>query len=143
MMQSLMLALYPILKTNYALDFGQIGLITQAFQWTASLLQPLIGAWSDRRPMPNSLPIGMRSTLFGLLVLSHAASYPIILLAAAMIGMGSAVFHPEASRVARLASGGRYGLAQSLFQVGGNCGSAIGPLLAAFIIAPRGPGAII
>ncbi len=143
MMQSLMPALYPILKTNYALDFGQIGLITLAFQCTASLLQPLIGAWSDRRPMPYSLPIGMGSTLIGLLVLSQAASYPIILLAAAMIGMGSAVFHPEASRVARLASGGRYGLAQSLFQVGGNCGSAIGPLLAAFIIAPRGQGAII
>ena len=143
MIQSLMPALYPILKDNYALDFGQVGLITLAFQCTASLLQPLVGVWSDKRPMPYSLPVGMGSTLVGLIVLSQASSYPVILLAAAMIGMGSAVFHPESARVARLASGGRYGLAQSLFQVGGNVGSAIGPLLAAFIIAPRGQGAIV
>ena len=143
MIQSLMPALYPILKENYALDFGQVGLITLAFQCTASLFQPLIGIYTDKRPMPYSLPIGMASSLVGLLILSQASSYPVILLSAAMIGLGSAVFHPEPSRVARLASGGRYGLAQSLFQVGGNVGSAIGPLLAAFIIAPRGQGAIV
>ncbi|MBP0493587.1 MFS transporter [Roseomonas sp. SG15] len=142
MMQSLVPALYPILKANYALDFGQIGLITLAFQFTASLLQPLVGAYTDRHPMPYSLTIGMGSTLVGLLVLSQASSYPVILLAAALIGMGSSVFHPESSRVARLASGGRYGLAQSLFQMGGNFGQAIGPLLAAFIVAPRGQGSI-
>jgi len=143
MIQSLMPALYPILKENYALDFGQVGLITLAFQCTASLFQPLVGLYTDKRPMPYSLPVGMASSLVGLLILSQASSYPVILLSAAMIGLGSAVFHPESSRVARLASGGRYGLAQSLFQVGGNVGSAIGPLLAAFIIAPRGQGAIV
>lgn len=143
MIQSLMPALYPILKENYALDFGQVGLITLAFQCTASLFQPLVGIYTDKRPMPYSLPVGMASSLVGLLTLSQASSYPVILLSAAMIGLGSAVFHPESSRVARLASGGRYGLAQSLFQVGGNVGSAIGPLLAAFIIAPRGQGAIV
>jgi FSR family fosmidomycin resistance protein-like MFS transporter len=143
MVQSLMPALYPLLKENYALDFGQVGLITLAFQCTASLLQPLVGVLSDRRPMPWSLPVGMGSSLVGLVVLSQASSFGVILLAAAMIGMGSAVFHPEASRVARLASGGRYGFAQSLFQVGGNIGSAVGPLLAAFIIAPRGQASIL
>ncbi|HWL80024.1 MAG TPA: MFS transporter [Roseomonas sp.] len=143
MIQSLVPALYPILKQNYALDFGQIGLITLAFQCTASLLQPIVGLYTDRRPMPYSLPVGMASTLIGLLVLSQAGSYGVILLAAALIGVGSSVFHPESSRVARLASGGRYGLAQSLFQVGGNFGQAIGPLLAAFIVAPRGQGSLV
>ena len=143
MIQSLVPALYPILKDAYHLDFGQVGLITLAFQCTASLLQPLVGLYTDRRPMPYSLPVGMGSTLVGLLVLSHASSYGVILLAAALIGVGSSVFHPESSRVARLASGGRYGLAQSLFQVGGNFGQAIGPLLAAFIVAPRGQGSIV
>ena len=142
MIQSLVPALYPILKANYGLDFGQIGLITLAFQCTASLLQPLVGAYTDRHPLPYSLPAGMASTLAGLLLLSQATSYPVILGAAALIGVGSSVFHPESSRVARMASGGRYGLAQSLFQVGGNFGSAIGPLLAAFVVVPRGQGSI-
>ncbi|WP_347265562.1 MFS transporter [Roseococcus pinisoli] len=143
MMQSLVPALYPILKDAYGLDFAQIGLITLAFQCTASLLQPLVGIYTDRRPMPYSLPIGMSSTLVGLLLMAHAHSYPMILLAAALIGVGSSVFHPEASRVARLASGGRYGLAQSLFQVGGNTGSAIGPLLAAFVVVPHGQQSLV
>ncbi|WP_243634572.1 MFS transporter [Roseicella frigidaeris] len=143
MVQSLVPALYPILKENYALSFSQIGLITLAFQCTASLLQPVVGFYTDKRPAPYSLPVGMASTLAGLLLLSQAASYPVILLAAAMIGVGSSIFHPEASRVARLASGGRYGLAQSLFQVGGNFGQAIGPLLAAFIVVPRGQHSIV
>jgi FSR family fosmidomycin resistance protein-like MFS transporter len=143
MIQSLVPALYPILKENYGLNFGQIGLITLAFQCTASLLQPLVGMYTDRRPLPYSLPVGMASTLVGLVVLSQAASYEVILIAAALIGVGSSVFHPESSRVARMASGGRYGLAQSLFQVGGNFGQAIGPLLAAFVVLPRGQGSII
>jgi FSR family fosmidomycin resistance protein-like MFS transporter len=143
MIQSLVPALYPILKESYGLNFGQIGLITLAFQCTASLLQPLVGLYTDRRPLPYSLPVGMGSTLVGLLVLSQASSYAVILLAAALIGVGSSVFHPESSRVARLASGGRYGLAQSLFQVGGNFGQAIGPLLAAFIVVPHGQGSIL
>ncbi len=143
MMQSLVPALYPILKENYALDFAQIGLITLAFQCTASLLQPLVGFYTDKRPLPYSLACGMGFTLVGLVLMSMAHSYPVILLAAALIGMGSAVFHPEASRVARMASGGRHGLAQSLFQVGGNTGSAVGPLLAAFIIVPRGQESIV
>lgn len=143
MIQSLVPALYPILKENYALDFGQIGLITLAFQCTASLLQPLVGIVTDRRPMPWSLAAGMGSTLIGLLVLSQASSYPVILGAAELIGVGSAVFHPESSRVARMASGGRYGLAQSLFQVGGNFGTAVGPLLAAFIVAPAGQRSLV
>jgi FSR family fosmidomycin resistance protein-like MFS transporter len=143
MIQSLVPALYPILKESYGLNFGQIGLITLAFQCTASLLQPVVGLYTDRRPLPYSLPVGMGSTLVGLLVLSQASSYSVILLAAALIGVGSSVFHPESSRVARLASGGRYGLAQSLFQVGGNFGQAIGPLLAAFIVVPRGQGSIL
>ena len=127
MIQSLLPAIYPLLKTSFKLDFGQIGLITLTFQVTASLLQPLVGIYTDRKPMPYSLAIGMGCTLSGLL-----------LLAAALIGSGSSVFHPESSRVARMASGGQHGLAQSLFQVGGNVGSAIGPLLAAFIVMPRG-----
>ncbi len=143
MMQSMVPAIYPILKESYALDYAQIGLITLAFQCTASMLQPIVGFTTDRRPMPYSLAIGMGFTLCGLVMMSQASSYPSILAAAALIGVGSAVFHPEASRVARLASGGRHGLAQSLFQVGGNTGSAIGPLLAAFIIVPQGQGSII
>lgn len=141
-MQSLVPSIYPILKDSYGLDFGQVGLITLTFQVTASLLQPLVGLYSDHRPKPYALAIGMASTLLGLLLLSYASSYPMLLLAAALVGTGSSVFHPEASRVARLASGGRHGLAQSLFQVGGNLGSAIGPLMAAFIILPRGQGSL-
>ena len=138
MIQSLLPAIYPILKTNYALDFGQIGLITLAFQITASMLQPLVGMYTDRRPLPYSLAFGMGATLAGLLVMAQAGQFWSLLVGASMIGMGSSVFHPEASRVARLASGGRFGLAQSLFQVGGNVGSAVGPLLAAFIVIPHG-----
>ena len=142
LMQSLIPALYPMLKTQPHLDFAQVGLITLAFQLTASLLQPTIGIYTDRKPQPYSLAIGMGSTLIGLILLSMADQYATVLLAAAMVGTGSAVFHPEASRVARMASGGRYGVAQALFQVGGNLGSAAGPLLAAFIVLPRGQGAI-
>ena len=142
MNQSLVPALYPVLKTNYHLDFGQIGLITLAFQLTASMLQPVVGLVTDRRPQPYSLPIGMASSLIGLLLLSVANSYITILCAAALVGLGSSVFHPESSRVARMASGGRHGFAQSLFQVGGSTGSAIGPLLAAFIVVPRGQSSI-
>ena len=142
LMQSLIPALYPMLKTQLHLDFAQVGMITLAFQLTASLLQPTIGVYTDRRPQPYSLAIGMGSTLIGLVLLSMVHSYAMVLLAAALVGTGSAVFHPEASRVARLASGGRYGVAQALFQVGGNLGSATGPLLAAFIVLPRGQGAI-
>ncbi|MBV9835378.1 MAG: MFS transporter [Alphaproteobacteria bacterium] len=138
MMQSLVPALYPILKENYALSFTQVGFITLAFQFTASMLQPVVGMYTDKRPMPYSLVLGMGFTLVGLLSLSQASDYPVILLSAAMIGMGSSVFHPEASRMARMAAGGRYGLAQSLFQIGGNMGSACGPLLAAFVVVMRG-----
>jgi FSR family fosmidomycin resistance protein-like MFS transporter len=141
MIQSLLPAVYPLLKANYALDFGQIGLITLVFQVTASLLQPVVGTFTDRRPTWYSLPLGMTFTLCGLLLLSQA-TYPLLLLAAALIGTGSSVFHPESSRIARLASGGRHGFAQSFFQVGGNLGSATGPLLAAFIVLPRGQGSI-
>jgi FSR family fosmidomycin resistance protein-like MFS transporter len=143
MMQSLVPALYPILKDSYALSFGQIGFITLAFQCTASMLQPLVGMYTDKKPQPYSLMVGMGFTLVGLLLMSQANSYPLILFAAALIGMGSSVFHPEASRVARMAAGGRYGLAQSLFQVGGNMGSAAGPLLAAFIVVPAGQRSIV
>jgi MFS transporter, FSR family, fosmidomycin resistance protein len=142
MMQSLVPALYPILKQNYGLTFGQVGLITLAFQFTASMLQPVVGLYTDRRPRPYSLVAGMGFTLVGLLILSQADSYLVILGSAALIGTGSSVFHPEASRVARLASGGRYGLAQSLFQIGGNFGQACGPLLAAFIVVARGQGSL-
>jgi len=142
MNQSLVPALYPIMKDNYHLDFGQIGLITLAFQLTASMLQPVVGMVTDRRPQPYSLPIGMGSSLIGLLLLSVANSYTTILIAAALVGLGSSVFHPESSRVARMASGGRHGFAQSLFQVGGSTGSAIGPLLAAFVVVPRGQGSV-
>jgi FSR family fosmidomycin resistance protein-like MFS transporter len=137
-MQSLLPSIYPILKTAFHLDFGQIGLLTLTFQMTASVLQPFIGLFTDRKPMPYSLPAGMVFTLAGLLLLAIAPSFGLLLLAAALIGMGSAVFHPESSRVARLASGGRHGLAQSVFQVGGNSGQALGPLLAAFIVLPHG-----
>jgi FSR family fosmidomycin resistance protein-like MFS transporter len=138
MMQSLILAIYPILKGDFSLSFAQIGLITLTYQLTASLFQPLIGTYTDRRPTPYSLPIGMTSTLSGLLLLAFAPSYASVLAAAALVGLGSAIFHPESSRVARLASGGRHGLAQSLFQVGGNTGSALGPLVAAAVIVPFG-----
>jgi FSR family fosmidomycin resistance protein-like MFS transporter len=137
-MQSLIPSIYPILKENYALDFTQIGLITLTFQITASLLQPVVGAVTDRKPQPYSLAIGMGSTFIGLLLLSVAHAYAVILIAAGLIGLGSAVFHPESSRIARLASGGRYGFAQSVFQVGGNSGSAVGPMLAALIVVPFG-----
>jgi FSR family fosmidomycin resistance protein-like MFS transporter len=136
--QSLIAAVYPVLKASYALSFTQIGLITLAFQCTASLLQPIVGQYTDRRPQPFSLVLGMGVTLAGLLLLSVADRFPTILLAAGLVGVGSAVFHPEASRMARMASGGRHGLAQSLFQVGGNGGSALGPLLAAFVVVPWG-----
>ena len=140
--QSLLPAIYPILKSNFHLDFGQIGLLTLTFQLTASLLQPLVGAYTDRKPQPFSLVAGMGFTLLGLLTLSRAGSYPLLLLGAALVGMGSSVFHPESSRVARMASGGQHGLAQSIFQVGGNAGSALGPLLAAFIVVPFGQSSI-
>ena len=142
LVQSLLPAIYPILAHDFALDFGQIGLLTLTFQLTASLLQPMIGLYTDRRPLPYSLPLGMGATLCGLLLLSVAPSFAVLLAAAALIGLGSSVFHPESSRVARMASGGRHGLAQSLFQVGGNGGSAVGPLLAAFIVLPQGRGSI-
>jgi FSR family fosmidomycin resistance protein-like MFS transporter len=141
-MQSLVPALYPILKASYGLSFSQVGLITLAFQFTASMLQPVVGMYTDRRPQPYSLTVGISVTLVGLLLMSRASSYGVILLAAMMIGMGSSIFHPEASRVARMAAGGRYGLAQSLFQVGGNVGSASGPLLAAFVVVPHGQSSI-
>ena len=141
-MQSLVPALYPILKTSYGLSFAQVGLITLAFQFTASVLQPVVGIYTDRRPQPYSLTAGISITLVGLLLMSRAGSYPAILLAAMLIGMGSSIFHPEASRVARMAAGGRYGLAQSLFQAGGNIGSASGPLLAAFVVVPLGQASI-
>jgi len=137
-MQSLLAAIYPMLKDGYHLDFWQIGLLTLTFQVTASLFQPLVGIYTDKRPMPYSLPFGMGSTLLGLITLAYAGTYSLLLVGAALIGFGSAVFHPEASRVARMASGGRFGLAQSLFQVGGNFGQSIGPLLAAFIVVPGG-----
>jgi MFS transporter, FSR family, fosmidomycin resistance protein len=142
MMQSLLPAMYPILKTGLELDFGQIGLVTFVYQVTASLFQPLVGLYADRRPMPYALAFGMGFTLTGLLLLSVASTFPVLLLGAAVIGLGSSVFHPESSRVARLASGGRHGFAQSVFQVGGNAGSAIGPLAAAFIVLPNGQGSV-
>jgi MFS transporter, FSR family, fosmidomycin resistance protein len=142
MIQSLLPAIYPILKGSFHLDFGQIGLITFTSQLTASVLQPVVGWFTDRRPQPFSLSIGMGFTLLGLVMLSTASSFLLILAAAALVGIGSAVFHPESSRVARMASGGQHGFAQSFFQVGGNAGSALGPLLAAFIVVPRGQGSL-
>jgi MFS transporter, FSR family, fosmidomycin resistance protein len=138
MMQSLILAMYPILKGEFSLSFGQIGLITLTYQLTASLLQPVVGLATDRQPRPYSLPFGMFSTLIGLMLLAFAPSFGVVLLAAAFIGIGSSIFHPESSRIARLASGGKHGFAQSVFQVVGNLGTAIGPLLAAAVIAPFG-----
>ncbi|MFL6666434.1 MAG: MFS transporter, partial [Burkholderia ambifaria] len=142
MIQSLILAIYPMLKSQFALSFAQIGLITLTYQITASLLQPLIGLYTDKRPKPYSLPVGMGFTLAGLLLMSAAQNFPTLLVAAALVGCGSSVFHPESSRVARMASGGQHGLAQSLFQVGGNAGSALGPLLAALVIIPHGQHSI-
>jgi FSR family fosmidomycin resistance protein-like MFS transporter len=140
--QSLIMAIYPMLKEGLSLDFGQIGLITFTFQATASVLQPLVGYLTDRYPTPYSLVLGMSSSLMGLLLIAFATSYPTVLAAAALIGMGSSVFHPESSRVTRLASGGRHGMAQSVFQVGGNFGTALGPLFAAFIVLPYGQHSI-
>jgi FSR family fosmidomycin resistance protein-like MFS transporter len=142
MNQSLIPAMYPILKSSFHLDFGQIGLITLCYQMTASLLQPFVGLYTDRRPAPWSLALGMGFTLAGLLLLAVAPTFGILLLASCLVGVGSSIFHPESSRVARMASGGQHGLAQSLFQVGGNAGSALGPLLAAYVILPRGQRAI-
>jgi len=142
MMQSLLPALYPMLKSSYQLSFGQIGFLSFTFQITASLLQPVIGAYTDRKPRPYSLTTGMASTLAGLVLLAYSNSFVLLLLAAALIGTGSSVFHPESSRVARMASGGKHGFAQSVFQVGGNVGSAMGPLVAAFIVLPRGQASI-
>jgi MFS transporter, FSR family, fosmidomycin resistance protein len=142
MIQSLLPAIYPLLKSSFSLSFTQIGLITLTFQITASLLQPMVGLYTDRHPKPYSLSIGMGCTLTGLIILAFAPGYGILLVAAAMVGTGSSIFHPESSRVARMASGGRYGLAQSIFQVGGNAGSATGPLLAALIILPHGRNSI-
>jgi len=141
-MQSLIPSVYPILKDSYALDFTQIGLITLAFQFTASLLQPVVGHFTDKKAQPFSLAIGMGFTFFGLLLLSVAQRYPVILMAASLVGLGSAVFHPESARIARLASGGRYGFAQSVFQVGGSFGTSMGPLLAALIVVPFGQPSI-
>lgn len=140
MIQSLILAIYPLLQSDFSLSFAQVGLITLTYQITASLLQPIIGYYTDKHPQPYSLPIGMGFTLTGLLLLAMAETFSVILLAAALVGTGSSVFHPESSRVARMASGGRHGLAQSFFQVGGNLGSSLGPLLAALIIEPYGKG---
>ena len=141
-MQSLVPALYPMLKDSYGLSFAQIGLITLTMQVTSSFLQPMVGLFADHRPQPYSLAVGMGVTFIGLLLLASADSFLVLLPAAALVGTGSAVFHPEASRVARMASGGRHGLAQSLFQVGGNIGSAIGPILAALIVIPKGQSSI-
>ncbi len=140
--QSLLPAVYPILKQTFRLSFSQVGLITLAFQLTASLLQPFVGLYTDKNPKPYSLPIGMSVTLCGLLLLAFANHFFVVLIAAALVGVGSSIFHPESSRVARMASGGQHGLAQSLFQVGGNTGAAIGPLLVAFFIVPHGLRAI-
>lgn len=140
--QALLPAIYPVLKDSYGLTFTQLGLITLTFQVTASLLQPLVGYITDKRPLPFSLPVGMGLTLTGLLALSRAESFPAILVSSALVGSGSAIFHPEASRIAHMAAGRRRGLAQSLFQVGGNAGSSIGPLLAAWFIVPHGQAAL-
>ncbi|MCC7320111.1 MAG: MFS transporter [Rubellimicrobium sp.] len=138
LMQSLIPAAYPLLKENMGLTFAQIGLITMVFQGTASILQPVVGRFTDRRPLPFAMAAGMASTGSGLIVLAWTTSYPVTLAAVALIGLGSAIFHPEASRIARLAAGMRPGFAQSLFQVGGNSGSALGPLAAAFVVMARG-----
>jgi MFS transporter, FSR family, fosmidomycin resistance protein len=142
MLSSLLPAIYPLLKSSFNLNFAQIGLITLTYQTTASLLQPLIGFYTDKNPRPYSLPVGMGATLVGLILLSIAHTFPALLIAAALVGTGSSVFHPESSRVARMASGGQHGLAQSLFQVGGNAGLSLGPLLAAFFVMPKGQASI-
>lgn len=142
LIQSLIVAIYPLLKADFSLSFAQVGLITLTYQATASLLQPLIGQFTDRRPLPYSLTVGMGFTLTGLLLLAWAPSFAVLLMAAALVGTGSSVFHPESSRVARMASGGRPGLAQALFVVGGNFGAALGPLLAAWIVVPHGRGSV-
>lgn len=142
MLSSLLPAIYPLLKTSFNLNFAQIGLITLTYQTTASLLQPLIGFYTDKNPRPYSLPVGMGATLVGLILLSIAHTFSALLVAAALVGTGSSVFHPESSRVARMASGGQHGLAQSLFQVGGNAGLSLGPLLAAFFVMPKGQTSI-
>ena len=142
MLQSLVPAIYPIIKNAYALDYGQIGLITFTFQLSASLLQPLVGMYTDRRPQPYSLVAGMGFSLVGLMVLAKAGSYPQLLIGAALIGTGSSIFHPESTRMARMASGGRHGFAQSVFQVGGQAGASLGPLLAAFIVVPFGQSSL-
>ena len=141
-MQSMLSAIYPMLKDNYALTFGQIGLLTFTFQFTASLLQPVIGAYTDKRPVGYALPVGMGFTFAGLMLLAVAGHYWLLLAAASLVGLGSAVFHPESSRIARLASGGKHGTAQSIFQLGGNFGTAAGPLLAAFIVVPGGQSSV-
>jgi len=142
MLSSLLPSIYPLLKDSFHLNFAQVGLITLTYQTTASLLQPLVGFYTDKKPMPYSLPVGMGLTLLGLLFLSIAGSFPTLLMAAALVGTGSSVFHPESSRVARMASGGQHGLAQSLFQVGGNTGLSLGPLTAAYFVLPRGQTSI-
>jgi MFS transporter, FSR family, fosmidomycin resistance protein len=142
MIASLVPAIYPMFKDVFRLDYAQVGLITLTYQCTASIFQPMVGLYTDRKPMPYSLAFGMGFTLLGLVLLAHAASFVAILGAAGMVGLGSSIFHPESSRIARLASGGQHGLAQSLFQVGGNVGSSIGPLLAAFVVIPHGQGSI-
>jgi FSR family fosmidomycin resistance protein-like MFS transporter len=142
MVQSLIPAIYPILKKSFHLDFSQIGMITLTYQITASLLQPLIGHFNDRHPRPYSLAMGMGFTLVGLVTISRVSTYPTLLLGAALVGIGSAVFHPESSRVVRMVSGGQHGFAQAFFQVGGNAGSSLGPLLAAFIVLPNGQSSL-
>ncbi len=141
-MQSLILAIYPLLKGKFHLNFAQIGLITLGYQLTASLFQPVVGLYTDHHPKPYSLAFGMGCTLTGLLALAVAPNYTALLLAAALVGTGSSIFHPESSRVARMASGGRHGMAQSIFQVGGNMGTALGPLMAAWIVIPLGQGSV-
>jgi FSR family fosmidomycin resistance protein-like MFS transporter len=142
LIQALLPAVYPMFKTQFDLSFAQIGWIAMAYQVTASLLQPWIGLYTDKHPLPYLLPMGMAATMAGIAMMAFAGSYPMLVLAACVVGVGSATFHPEASRVARLASGGRFGTAQSTFQVGGNTGSAIGPLLAALVVVPNGQPAI-
>ena len=141
-LQALLLSIYPLLRDIHHLSFAQVGFITLAFQATASVLQPVIGFYTDKRPIPFSLPFAPALTLVGLVILGLAGSYAMVLLGATLIGIGSSVFHPEASRIARLSSGGRFGFAQSLFQLGGNFGTSIGPLLAAFIVIPHGQASV-
>jgi FSR family fosmidomycin resistance protein-like MFS transporter len=143
MVQSLIVAIYPNLQKTLHLNLAQFGMITLAYQVTASLLQPFIGIYTDRRPQPYSLPVGMGFTLSGMIVLSQAASFGMLLVGGALVGVGSSVFHPESSRIARVASGGQHGLAQSLFQMGGNGGSSLGPLLAAMVVTPYGQGSVV